>query len=162
MLSEKMEKALNGQVNAELYSSYLYLSMVANFTAQNWIGAAKWMRVQVREENIHGMKLYDYTLECNSKVTLEPIAKPQIQWPTLLAAFEHAYAHEQKVTGLINGLVAVAHAEKDDATAHFLQWFVDEQVEEESNALTIVQQLRQIGDAKAAMFALDRELGKRQ
>ena len=162
MLSKKMEKALNGQVNAELYSAYLYLSMSANFAAQNWIGAAKWMRVQNREETIHGMKLYDFILECNSKVTLEPIAKPQTEWPTLLAAFEAAYAHEQKVTALINNLVNLAQAEKDHATANFLQWFVNEQVEEEANALHIVQQLRLIGDSKGSMFMLDRELGKRE
>ena len=161
MLGDKMEKALNGQVNAELYSAYLYLSMVANFAAQNWIGAAKWMRVQAREEIMHGMKLYDFVLACNSKVVLEPIAKPPTQWPTLLAAFEAAYAHEQKVTGLIHGLVDVAHAENDRATADFLQWFVNEQVEEEANALGIVQQLRLIGDSKEAMFMLDRELAKR-
>ena len=161
MLGEKMEKALNGQVNAELYSAYLYLSMVANFTAQNWIGAAKWMRVQTAEEVKHAMKIYDFVLECNSRIVLEPIAKPQTQWPTLLAAFEAAYAHEQKVTGLINGLVDLAHAEKDHATANFLQWFVNEQVEEEANALHIVQQLRLMGDSKDSMFTLDRELGKR-
>jgi ferritin len=162
MLSKKMEKALNGQVNAELYSAYLYLSMAANFTAQNWIGAAKWMRVQAREELGHAMKFYDFILECNSKVVLDPIAKPQTQWPTLLAAFEAAYAHEQKVTGLINGLVDLAQAEKDHATAFFLQWFVNEQVEEEANALLIVQQLRMIGDSKGSMFMLDRQLGKRE
>ena len=161
MLSKKMEKALNGQVNAELYSSYLYLSMAANFTAQNWVGAAKWMRVQAKEELAHAMKIYDFILECNSQVVLDPIAKPQTQWPAPPAAFEAAYAHEQKVTGLINGLVDVAHAQNDHATANFLQWFVNEQVEEESNALTIVQQLRLIGDSKDAMFMLDRELGKR-
>ncbi len=92
---------------------------------------------------------------------LEPIAKPPTQWPTLLAAFEAAYAHEQKVTGLIHDLVDVAHAEKDHATANFLQWFVNEQVEEEANALLIVEQLRQIGDSKDSMFMLDRELAKR-
>jgi ferritin len=161
MLGDKMEKALNGQVNAELYSSYLYLSMSANFAAQNWVGAAKWMRVQAAEEFKHAMIIYDFILTCNSKVALDPIAKPQTQWATLLAAFEAAYAHEQKVTGLINGLVDLAHAEKDHATANFLQWFVNEQVEEEANALHIVQQLRLMGDSKDSMFTLDRELGKR-
>ena len=161
MLSKKMEKALNGQVNAELYSAYLYLSMAANFTAQNWVGAAKWMRVQAGEENGHGMKIYDFILECNSKVVLEQIAKPQTQWATPLAAFEAAYAHEQKVTGMINDLVNLAQAEKDHATANFLQWFVKEQVEEEAQSLLIVQQLRLIGDSKGSMFMLDHQLGKR-
>jgi ferritin len=162
MLSKKMEKALNGQVNAELYSAYLYLSMAANFTAQNWVGAAKWMRVQAREETVHAMKLYDFILECNSKVVLDQVMKPQTQWPTPLAAFEAAYAHEQKVTGMINDLVTQAQAEKDHATANFLQWFVNEQAEEEANALLIVQQLRLIGDSKGSMFMLDHQLGKRE
>jgi ferritin len=161
MLSKTMEQALNGQVNAELYSAYLYLSMGANFAAQNWVGAAKWMRVQAGEELGHAMRIHDYVLECTSTAALDPIAKPPAQWPTLLAAFEAAYAHEQKVTGLINNLVAQARAEKDDATANFLQWFVNEQVEEEEHALGIVQQLRQIGDSKDAMFVLDRQLGLR-
>jgi ferritin len=161
MLSEKMEKALNGQVNAEMYSAYLYLSMAADFSSQNWVGAAKWMRVQAREEMGHAMRIHDFILACNSKAALDPIAKPPAQWPTLLAAFEAAYAHELKVTGLINGLVDVAQAERDHATGNFLQWFVKEQVEEEEHALGIVQQLRLIGDAKTAMFVLDRELGKR-
>ena len=161
MLGKKMEKALNGQVNAELYSSYLYLSMAANFAAQNWVGAAKWMRVQAGEEFKHAMRIYDFILACNSKVVLEPIAKPPTQWPTLLAAFEAAYAHEQKVTGLINGLVELAEDEKDHASEAFLQWFVNEQVEEEANALHIVQQLRLIGDSKGSLFMLDHQLGKR-
>jgi len=161
MLSRKMEKALNGQVNAELYSAYLYLSMAANFTAQNWVGAAKWMRVQAGEEFKHAMRFYDFILACNSKVVLDPIAKPPTQWPTLLAAFEAAYAHEQKVTGLINGLVELAEDEKDHASEAFLQWFVNEQVEEEANALHIVQQLRLIGDSKGSLFMLDHQLGKR-
>jgi ferritin len=162
MLSKKMEKALNGQVNAELYSAYLYLSMAANFTAQNWVGCAKWMRVQAKEEVGHGMKIYDFILECNSKVALDAVGKPQAQWAAPLAAFEAAYAHEQKVTGLINDLVNQAQAEKDHATASFLQWFVNEQVEEEAQSLLIVQQLRLIGESKGSMFMLDHQLGKRE
>jgi len=162
MLSKKTEKALNGQVNAELYSAYLYLSMAANFTAQNWVGAAKWMRVQAKEELGHAMKIYDFILECNGKVVLDQVAKPQTQWPTPPAAFEAAYAHEQKVTGMINDLVTQAQAEKDHATANFLQWFVNEQVEEEAQSLLIVQQLRLIGDSKGSMFMLDHQLGKRE
>jgi ferritin len=161
MLRRKMEQALNGQVNAEFYSAYLYLSMRANFAAQNWVGAAQWMRVQAGEELGHAMKIHDFVLECGSTAALDPIAKPPSEWPTLLAAFEAAYAHERKVTGLIHGLVKQAEAENDSATASFLQWFVREQVEEEEHSLAIVQQLRQIAESKEAMFAFDRELGKR-
>jgi ferritin len=156
-----MEQALNGQVNAELYSAYLYLAMRANFAAQNWGGAAKWMRVQAGEELGHAMRIHDFILECGSAAALDPIAKPPAQWPTLLAAFEAAYAHERKVTGLIHDLVALAQAEGDSATASFLQWFVKEQVEEEEHSLAIVEQLRQIGDSKDSMFLLDRQLGQR-
>jgi len=162
MLTKTMEQALNGQVNAELYSAYLYLSMGANFAKQNWVGAAQWMRVQTREEVGHAMRFYDYILACGSTVALDAIAKPPAEWPTLLAAYEAAYAHEQKVTALIHSLVDKAQSEKDSATVSFLQWFVNEQVEEEENALSIVEQLREIGDSKDGLFLLDRRLGQRE
>jgi len=162
MLSKKMEKALNGQVNAELYSAYIYLSMAANFTAQNWLGCAHWMRIQAKEELGHAMKIFDFILECNGKAVLEEVAKPQTQWPTPLAAFEAAYAHEQKVTGMIHDLVNQATAEKDHASAIFLQWFVTEQVEEEAQTLIIVEQMKLIGDSKGSMFMLDHQLSKRE
>jgi ferritin len=162
MLSKKMEKALNGQVNAELYSAYIYLSMAANFTAQNWLGCAHWMRVQAKEEQGHATKIYEFILERNGKVVLEEVAKPQTYWPTPLAAFETAYAHEQKVTGMIGDLVNQAAAEKDHATAAFLQWFVTEQVEEEAQTLIIVEQMKLIGDSKGSLFMLDHQLSKRE
>ena len=162
MLSKKMEKALNGQVNAELYSAYIYLSMSANFTAQNWLGCAHWMSVQSKEEQMHAMKIYDFILACTGKVTLEQVAKPPTQWPTPLEAFEGAYAHELKVTGMIHDLVNQAQAEKDHATNAFLQWFVTEQVEEEAQTLLIVEQLKLIGASKGSMFMLDHQIGKRE
>lgn len=161
MIAKKMQDALNGQINAEFYSSYLYLSMAAYFESINLHGFASWMRVQTGEEKNHAMKIYDFIIERGGGVTLEAIAKPVSQWKSPLAAFEAAYKHEQKVTGLINDLVELAAKEKDHATGIFLQWFVTEQVEEEKNASEIVAKLQLLKDSAGSMFMLDKELGKR-
>ncbi len=161
MISKKMEKALNGQVNAELYSAYLYLSMESYFKSLNLNGSANWMRVQTQEEVTHAMKLYEFINERGGKITLKTIEGPPIKWDSPLAVFEAVYVHEQKVTGLINDLVDLAIKEKDHATNTFLQWFVNEQVEEESSADEVVQQLKMMENAPGGMFMLDRELGQR-
>ena len=161
MISKKMEEALNGQVNAELYSAYLYLSMESYFKSLNLNGFANWMRVQTQEEVAHAMKIYDFINERGGRVTLKPIEGPQTEWDSPLAVFEAVYVHEQKVTGLINDLVDLAIKEKDHATNTFLQWFVNEQVEEESSANEVVQQLKMMENAPGGMFMLDRELGQR-
>ena len=150
MLSEKMRDALNAQINAELYSSYLYLSMTAYFYEENFPGFANWMRVQEHEERIHALKFYDYIVSRDGRVRLRPIEGPQVEWTSPLAAFEDAYKHEQKVTGLIHKLVDLALSEADHATHSFLKWFVDEQVEEEASADAVVQDLRRAGDSAAA------------
>ena len=161
MIAKKMQDALNGQINAEFYSSYLYLSMVAYFESINLRGFASWMRAQTGEEKNHAMKIYDFIIERGGGVTLEAIAKPVSEWKSPLAAFEAAYKHEQKVTGLINDLVELAAKEKDHATGIFLQWFVTEQVEEEKNAGEIVAKLQLLKDSAGSMYMLDKELGKR-
>lgn len=161
MISKKMEKALNAQVNAEFYSAYLYLSMESYFTSLNLTGFANWMRVQTQEEVSHAMKIYDFINERSGRAILKVIDGPPTKWDSPLAAFEAAYAHEQKVTGLINDLVDLAIKEKDHATNSFLQWFVNEQVEEEASADGIVQQLKMMENAPGGMFMLDRELGQR-
>jgi len=161
MLSKKMEAALNKQVNAELFSSYLYLAMAADFEARNLPGIAHWLRAQAREENGHGMKFYGYINDRRGRVTLAAIAAPQAEWASPLAAFEAVLGHEEKVTGLINNLVALAAEEKDNATSVLLQWFVTEQVEEEKNADAIVQQLKMIGDSPHGLIMLDRALAQR-
>ncbi|MHC4488139.1 MAG: ferritin, partial [Planctomycetota bacterium] len=122
MISKKMEKALNGQLNAELYSAYLYLSMAAYFESADLAGFANWMRVQVQEEQFHAMKFYDYIIERGGRVTLGSIQAPPSDWDSPLAVFEATLTHEQKVTGLINDLVDVARGEKDNASEIFLQW----------------------------------------
>jgi len=161
MISKKMEKALNGQVNAELYSAYLYLAMEAYFESENLPGFAKWMRAQTQEEVMHAMKIYDFVNERGGRVTLKAIEQPAATWKSPLAAFEAVYKHEQKVTGLINKLVDLAIRERDHAANTFLQWFVNEQVEEESSVDTVLQELKRAKGAAGAMFMIDRELGQR-
>ena len=162
MLSEKMQAALNAQINAELYSSYLYLSMAAYFEAQNLLGFANWMQKQSVEENTHGMKFYHYIHSRRGRVLLSPLDGPKTEWTSSLAVFEDSLQHEQKVTGLINKLMDLAIAESDHATISFLKWFVDEQVEEESNVDAVIQDLKRIGDAPQGLFILDRELAGRK
>lgn len=161
MISKNMEEALNGQVNAEMYSAYLYLSMESYFKSLNLNGFANWMRVQTQEEMVHAMKIYDFINERGGGVTLKAIDGPPTKWESPMAVFKAVYEHEQKVTGLINKLVDLAIEEKDHATNTFLQWFVNEQVEEESSADAIVQQMKMMGNAPGGTFMLDRELGQR-
>ena len=161
MISKKMEKALNEQVNAELYSAYLYLSMEAYFKSLNLNGFANWMMVQIQEEVSHAMKIYGFIDERGGRIALKAIEGPITEWDSPLAVFEAVYEHEQKVTGMINNLVNLAIEEKDHATNSFLQWFVNEQVEEEASADQLVQQLKMMEKAPGGMFMLDRELGQR-
>ncbi len=161
MLSEKMQEALNDQLNAEWYSSYLYVAMAAYLEATGLKGFANWMRVQAKEEWAHGEIFYNQINSRRGRVLLQPIAGPPTEWKSPQHAFEHVLEHEQMVTGRINALVSQALAESDHATNSFLQWFVDEQVEEEENADQILQQLKLIGDNPHALLMLDRELAAR-
>jgi ferritin len=162
MLTDRMEKTLNGQVNAELYSSYLYLSMNAYFKSVNLDGFANWMYAQAQEELMHAMKLYDFINQRGGRSLLAAIEAPPDQWDSPLAVFEDTLKHEQKVTGLINGLVDIAMEERDHATQIFLQWFVTEQIEEEESVGNVLEQLKLLGDAKQGLFMMDRELAARQ
>ncbi len=161
MLKKKMLKALNNQINAEMYSGYLYLSMESYFQSVSLSGMANWMRGQVQEELFHGMKFYDYVNERGGKVVLDSIDKPDSNWKTPLAAFEHILKHEQMVTALINDLMELAIAEQDHATRIFLQWFVSEQVEEEATVGEVVDKLRLIKSDSSGLFLLDAEMNKR-
>ena len=142
MVTEKMLKELNQQINEELYSEYIYLAMAADLEDKGLKGMATWMRVQAREENVHAMIFYNYITERRAKVELEAIAKPPQTWESPLAIFEGAFAHEQHITGRINHMVNVAREENDNATLQMLQWFVEEQVEEEANTDEAATQLR--------------------
>ncbi|MCX6830437.1 MAG: ferritin [candidate division Zixibacteria bacterium] len=162
MINNKIEKALNDQLMEEYASSHLYLSTAAYFKSINLDGFAHWMQQQSGEEMGHAMKFYGYIFEQQGKVTLGGIEKPQSEWASPLAAFEAAYHHEQKITGLINNLTNLAIGEKDHATNIFLHWFVTEQVEEEANAIEIIQKLKMVGDSKQGLLMLDHELGQRK
>jgi ferritin len=161
MISHEIQDAFNEQLNAELYSAYLYLSMSAYFESMNLKGFANWMRCQAQEEMVHVMKFYSFINDRGGRIVLSAIEGPAVKWDSPLAAFEDAYKHEQKVTGLINNLVDLAMQQKDHAAGTFLQWFVTEQVEEEASADAVVQKLKLAGDQGAALFMIDAELAAR-
>jgi ferritin len=161
LLSKKLEKALNDQINAELHSAYLYLSMAAYFESLNLDGSANWMRIQTQEEIMHGMKIFDYIIERGGRVLLRPIEGPATKWASPLAAFEAALKHEIMMTGRVNKLANLAQAEKDNATNNLMQWFVNEQVEEEAQVDDIVNKIKLLGKDGPGLFMLDRELKQR-
>lgn len=162
MLSKKMEAALNAQINAELWSAYLYLSMSAHFAAEGKPGISHWFKAQFDEEQGHAMKIFEYVVERGGKVELKPIAEVTQSWESPLAAFEDTLKHEQIVTAKINDLVTLAREEKDYATESMLQWFVNEQVEEESTAQGYIDALRMIKDNGFGIYTFDKELRGRQ
>ena len=161
MISKAIQNAINEQINKELYSSYLYLSMAAYFENKNLPGFAKWMFVQADEERGHGMRLFAHLLERAGKVELKPIAGPETSWNTYLEVFKQVQEHESAVTASINTLYELALKEKDYPLQVVLQWFITEQVEEEKNAADIVQQLELIDAKGTAVLMLDHQLGKR-
>ena len=162
MIKDKIQKILNKQINEELYSSYLYLSMSNYFSSLNLDGFAKWMRLQSTEEYEHALKIYDFILQRNGKIVLTKIETPKATWKSPLEVFQETLKHEQYITGCINAIVNLANTEKDHATSNFFQWFVSEQVEEEENAMNILEKVKMVGDNKGGLFMLDRELGQRQ
>ncbi|WP_456329618.1 ferritin [Archaeoglobus sp.] len=161
-ISEKMVEALNRQINAEIYSAYLYLSMAAYFDSIGLKGFSNWMRVQWQEELTHAMKMFDFISERGGRVRLYAVDEPPSNWNSPLAAFEQVYEHEVNVTKRIHELVELAMNEKDFATYNFLQWYVAEQVEEEASSLEIVEKLRLIGEDNRGLLFLDKELSLRQ
>ena len=161
MISPKIEKALNEQINAEMFSAYLYLAMVAYFQDKNLSGFANWMTVQNQEETFHAMKFFKYVAERGGRVTLGAIDKPQFEWESPLAAMEAAQKHEAYISGRINTLMDLAIKEKDHATANFLNWFVAEQVEEEDSVNEVVQKLRMVGTGGGGLFMMDRDMATR-
>ena len=161
MLKERIEKALNEQLNAETYSAYLYLSMAAYFEHKGLKGFANWMETQALEELTHAKKFYDFINERGGRVKLDKIDAPQTEWKDPLDAFNAALKHEEYITSRINNLAALAEEEKDRATIIFLQWFVSEQVEEEANVKDIVDKLELVKDSPNGIFMLDRELAQR-
>lgn len=161
MVSKKMQDALNGQMNAELYSAYLYLAMAAYYEDTDLPGFANWMRVQAQEEMTHAMKFYDYLVQRGARVVLDTIEKPPFEWESPLNVSEHVLEHEKKVTGLINDLVNLALEEKDHATNNFLQWYVAEQVEEEESVGAVLQKVKLAADSSSGLLMVDSELAQR-
>lgn len=161
MLSKKMQDAINEQINKELYSAYLYLSMGAWAETQNLSGFAHWMHEQFEEETEHALKFFDYIVDRGGRVTLKAIDAPQLEWKSPLAMFEQVLEHEQYVTSLIHNLYALAVKENDYPSQVLLQWYISEQVEEEKHATEIVDTLKMVGEKGQALVMLDRELAKR-
>lgn len=161
MLNEKMEKALNEQLNAELSSAYLYYSMSAYFNNKGLPGCAKWMMIQAEEEVEHAQKFYNYIFDRMGEVKLDSIPKPTSTWNSILAVFEDAFRAESNVTARINNLVKLARELDDHASFNFLQWFVEEQVEEEASVDAVIQKVKLAGESGPAILMIDRELGSR-
>lgn len=161
MLSQKIEEALNAQINAEMWSAYLYLSMAAYCHSQGNPGMGKWFEVQFQEEQDHAKIFFNYVISRGGNVVLKPIEAVPTTWNTILEVFESTLEHEQKVTALINNLFALTTAENDYATQSMLKWFIDEQVEEEETAQNIIDNLKMIKDNGYGLYMLDKELGAR-
>ena len=150
MISKRLEAAINAQINAELWSAYLYLSMSTYCQDAGFPGIANWFNIQFKEEQDHAMILLNYLQSRDGRVLLAPIDAVETEWASPLAAFEATLQHEQKVTSLINNLMALAVEEKDFALQTRLNWFVEEQVEEEENARDLIQKFRLLDQELAA------------
>ena len=161
MLEQKMQEKLNEQINAELYAAYLYQAMGAYFEDIDLDGFATWMDLQTQEEEEHARKIYDYINQRGGRVKLKAIEEPPFEWDSPLAAYKDALEHEQKVTAMINDLVDLADELKDRASYSFLQWFVDEQVEEEDSVNSIVERLKMIEGSSSALMMMNDKLGQR-
>ena len=159
--NKKVEDVLNKQVNAEFWSAFMYLSMSAWFENQGLKGMANWMKIQYLEETSHAMKLYDFIISRGGVAKLAVIDAVPTEWKSITEVFEETYKHECIVTEMIHNCYQVATTEKDYATTNMLQWFIDEQVEEEQNVIEILDQLKLIGDKGQGVFMLNKELAGR-
>ena len=162
MLNEVMQDAINDQINRELFAMYSYLSMSAYCEHKQFRGCARWMRLQSQEEYGHAMRLYDFLIARQGRVKLRPISEPQIEFTAVPEVFQKALAQEQEVTQQINALYEMSFKEKAFAALVELEWFINEQVEEEKTARDIVAKFEMVKNDPAALLDLDRELGSRQ
>lgn len=160
-MNKKMLEFLNKQINKEMYSAYLYLSMNAYLASKNLPGFANYMRVQYQEEMSHALKIFDYLLERGEVVLLDKIAPVKVEWKDSIDVFKDTYKHEKFITESINEVLGVAHEVKDYATINMLQWFINEQVEEEANVSSVLEQLKMIDGKGTGLFMLDREMQNR-
>jgi ferritin len=162
MISKKISDAINRQINREFYSAYLYFSMASYFESINLKGFAHWMEIQSKEEFSHGKKLYDFLIERGGRPIMQDIEAPPSEWKSPTNVYEETYNHERAVTEMINDLVNLAKDEKDHATTVFLQWFINEQVEEEASSNEILQKLKMVGEKGHVLLMIDRELAQRK
>lgn len=162
MLSKNLETEINKQINRELYSAYLYLSMSAHFYADDLDGFGNWFRIQAQEERDHAMKFFDFVIDKGGNVELDAIEKPNTKFNSIKEIFELTLSHEESVTKYINGLMDLAIKENDHSVKSFLNWYVDEQVEEEATASKLLNQVKRIGDNPNAIIMMDKELASRQ
>ncbi|MBN1755870.1 ferritin [bacterium] len=162
MLNINLEKALNRQVNREMYSAYLYLSMAAYLESRKLPGFSNWMKVQAREEMTHAMRIFDYIHDQGARVTLDAIEAPPPEWADPTAVALNVYEHEQAVTAMIKDIAMMAEKENDQNTRNMLQWFLDEQEEEEESAEELLEKARRAGGLVGGYGELDRELAQRE
>ncbi len=161
MIGKMVEEAIIKQINEEIFSSYLYLSMQADLAEKNLTGMSSWMHVQYQEEIAHMLKFFNYLIERNGKVKLTQVETPKQEWKSVLDIFTESLNHEQHITSKINELYDIALAEKDHATVSFLKWFIDEQVEEEANFTDILGKIKMVSNSTEGLFMMDKELGTR-
>jgi len=161
MISKKMAKAINTQINREFFSAFLYLAMANDAADKGYSGTHSWMTLQFQEEQAHGLRLSKYLQDQGVRVQIEGMEKPKASWKSLLEIFKAALAHEKKVTAWFNQLYTLATNEQDYATQSMLRWFIDEQVEEEANCIEAITALELNADSKSAIYMVDQQLGKR-
>lgn len=161
MISNSINDVLNEQINKEFYSGYLYLSMSAHLKELGLNGFAKWTKLQAKEEVEHGLKIFDYLINCNSFVTLKQIKTPEFEFHGVLSIFNHIYAHEQCITQSIMEIAQKADEECDRTTLNFVDWFIAEQIEEEEAVKNIIKRLELFGEDQVALYLMDKELGER-
>ena len=160
-ISDSINESLNEQINKEFFSGYLYLSMSAHLKELGLNGFASWTRIQAKEEVEHGLKIFDYLINCNSFVTLKQIRTPEFEFNGILSIFNKIYEHEQCITNAVMTIAEKAEEENDRTTLNFIDWFISEQIEEEENVKNIIKRLELFGDDKVALYLMDRELAER-
>ncbi|MGM0441791.1 MAG: ferritin [Elusimicrobiota bacterium] len=160
-ISKKLEKAINRQINRELWSAYLYMSMASYLDSVGLEGFARWMKAQTKEEMTHAEKLYNHLTERDGRAVMDDLEAPPSGWESVMDVFEYTYKHEQKVTSLINDLMELAIEERDHAAQNMLNWFVEEQVEEEDSVKKIIDKLNLVDQTTGGIYMLDKEMGQR-
>lgn len=161
MISNSINEILNEQINKEFYSGYLYLSMSAHLKELGLNGFAKWTKIQAKEEVEHGLKIFDYLINCNSFVTLKQIKTPEFEFQGILSIFNYIYEHEKCITSAIMNIAQKADEENDRTTLNFIDWFIAEQIEEEEAVKNIIKRLELFGEDKVALYLMDKELSER-